>query len=307
MPIIVIASVQLLLSQLHCSDFWIQIRKVFAAVSEPNYAVPWVYKPQDARTGTAFAVWWGNSISTWDLFTTFHIIKVLVASECWIFVGQIAGACYEIDHYSFKSSSQKLVLWPLKQWNTSFQFVKGMNNQNSFDKLATWGNRWLLTNAHVIRHAAVIQVRKRGDHQKFIAKVLCLGVDCDLAILFLGVPKFWTGDLQHIAVNPVKCFWRYRFRKCSQSFGVIATQDISNSDILKLETPTSTVNSAECFPAISSWGQWRIDHFGMPCLEFGWCWPSSFDRPCIQEFFFEASQNTCCKAHVALIADIFLL
>jgi hypothetical protein len=33
-------------------------RKVFAAVSEPNYGVPWVYKAQDARTGTAFAVWW---------------------------------------------------------------------------------------------------------------------------------------------------------------------------------------------------------------------------------------------------------
>eukprot|EP00434_Breviolum_minutum_P000591 symbB.v1.2.000514.t2/scaffold31.1/size418471/10 len=109
--------------------------KVFAAVSEPNYAVPWVYKPQDARTGTAFAVWWGNSISTWDLFTTFHIIKVLVASEC---------------------------------------------------------NRWLLTNAHVIRHAAVIQVRKRGDHQKFIAKVLCLGVDCDLAILTVEDRSFWN-------------------------------------------------------------------------------------------------------------------
>ena len=34
------------------------------------------------------------------------------------------------------------------------------------------GNQWLLTNAHVVRHAAVVQVRKRGDHQKFIATVL---------------------------------------------------------------------------------------------------------------------------------------
>lgn len=81
--------------------------KVFAAVSEPNYSVPWVYKPQDARSGTAFAVAWANE-------------------------------------------------------------------------------RWLLTNAHVVRHAAVLQVRKRGDHQKFLAKVLCVGLDCDLAILKLG-------------------------------------------------------------------------------------------------------------------------
>ena len=81
--------------------------KVFACVSEPNYAVPWVYKPQDARSGTAFAVAWQRQ-------------------------------------------------------------------------------RWLLTNAHVVRHGAVLQVRKRGDHQKFLATVRCVGLECDLAILKLG-------------------------------------------------------------------------------------------------------------------------
>lgn len=95
--------------------------KVFSAVSEPNYAVPWVYKPQDARTGTAFAVAWGN-------------------------------------------------------------------------------RRWLLTNAHVVRHAAVAQVRKRGDHKKFIAQVLCIGLECDLAILTVKDPKFWQ-DLPSVSLN----------------------------------------------------------------------------------------------------------
>ena len=41
-----------------CDAELLKCRKVFAAVSEPNYGVPWVYKAQDARTGTAFAVWW---------------------------------------------------------------------------------------------------------------------------------------------------------------------------------------------------------------------------------------------------------
>eukprot|EP00439_Symbiodinium_sp_Y106_P080481 s986_g19.t1 len=100
---------------------WEENLKVFAAVSEPNYAVPWAYKPQDefvpdARTGTAFAVAWGKE-----------------------------------------------------------------------------GNQWLLTNAHVVRHAAVVQVRKRGDHQKFIATVLCVGLDCDLAVLTVNSAKFWEG------------------------------------------------------------------------------------------------------------------
>eukprot|EP00931_Biecheleriopsis_adriatica_P086625 TRINITY_DN61248_c0_g1_i1.p1 TRINITY_DN61248_c0_g1~~TRINITY_DN61248_c0_g1_i1.p1 ORF type:complete len:528 (-),score=100.12 TRINITY_DN61248_c0_g1_i1:55-1638(-) len=99
--------------------------KVFAAVSEPNYAVPWVYKPQDARTGTAFAV-----------------------------------AC--------------------------------LGSKQS--------ERWLLTNAHVARHAAVVQVRKRGDHKKFMAKILCLGLECDLAILTVENAKFWQG-LPCVALN----------------------------------------------------------------------------------------------------------
>lgn len=90
--------------------------KVFAAFSEPNYAVPWAYKTQDARSGTAFPI-------------------------------------------AFKSNTR----------------------------------RWLLTNAHVVRYAAVVQVRKRGDHQKFIAQVLCVGLDCDLALLTVDDPSFWRG------------------------------------------------------------------------------------------------------------------
>jgi len=88
--------------------------KVFTAVAEPNYALPWANKPQDAKTGTAFAIPCGKS-----------------------------------------------------------------------------REGWLLTNAHVVRYAAVVQVRKRGDHQKYIARVLCVGLECDLALLTVEDPVFW--------------------------------------------------------------------------------------------------------------------
>lgn len=88
--------------------------KVFAAIAEPNYALPWANKPQDAKTGTAFAIPHGNS-----------------------------------------------------------------------------EEGWLLTNAHVVRYAAVVQVRKRGDHQKYIARILCIGLECDLALLTVDDPFFW--------------------------------------------------------------------------------------------------------------------
>lgn len=59
----------------------------------------------------------------------------------------------------------------------------------------TWEDRrLLLTNAHVVRHAALVELRRRGDHRKHAAHVLCMGIECDLAVL--EVPQdscFWEG------------------------------------------------------------------------------------------------------------------
>ncbi|OEH75383.1 putative trypsin [Cyclospora cayetanensis] len=39
----------------------------------------------------------------------------------------------------------------------------------------------------------VVQVRRRGDHQKHEARVICIGLDCDLAMLQVDDPDFWQG------------------------------------------------------------------------------------------------------------------
>ncbi len=63
------------------------------------------------------------------------------------------------------------------------------------------GNR-ILTNAHVIADHSFITVRKRGNAKKFIAKVVIMGPECDLAILdvvdkdfFEGMKALEIGDL----------------------------------------------------------------------------------------------------------------
>jgi hypothetical protein len=38
-----------------------------------------------------------------------------------------------------------------------------------------------------------VKVKKRGDDQKFLARVLAMGVDCDIALLTVDDEAFWEG------------------------------------------------------------------------------------------------------------------
>ena len=53
------------------------------------------------------------------------------------------------------------------------------------------GKRYLLTNAHSVEYHTQVKVKRRGDDRKFIAKVLAIGVDCDVACLEVEDPTFW--------------------------------------------------------------------------------------------------------------------
>lgn len=54
-------------------------------------------------------------------------------------------------------------------------------------------NRLLLTNAHCVTHARVIQVRKEGDVDKHEARILSICHQVDMAILTIDDNKFWEG------------------------------------------------------------------------------------------------------------------
>lgn len=53
------------------------------------------------------------------------------------------------------------------------------------------GECWLLTNAHSVEYHAQIKVKRRGDDKKFIAKVLAVGEECDIALLTVESEEFW--------------------------------------------------------------------------------------------------------------------
>ncbi len=54
------------------------------------------------------------------------------------------------------------------------------------------GNR-ILTNAHVVADQTFIQLKKDSDPRKYIAKVMAIGNDCDLALLTVNDPEFFKG------------------------------------------------------------------------------------------------------------------
>ena len=41
--------------------------------------------------------------------------------------------------------------------------------------------------------AAQVKVKRRGDDQKFIAEVLAIGIECDIALLTVKDETFWEG------------------------------------------------------------------------------------------------------------------
>jgi len=54
------------------------------------------------------------------------------------------------------------------------------------------GNRRIVTNAHGVAYHKMVQVRKHGDSLKYIARVLHIVHDSDLALLTVEDPQFWT-------------------------------------------------------------------------------------------------------------------
>lgn len=55
----------------------------------------------------------------------------------------------------------------------------------------------MLTNAHSVDHATQVKVKHRGSDTKYVAKVLSIGAECDLALLTVEDDAFWE------AVTPI--------------------------------------------------------------------------------------------------------
>ncbi|KAM3359569.1 protease Do-like 9 isoform X1 [Capsicum galapagoense] len=58
--------------------------------------------------------------------------------------------------------------------------------------------RRVLTNAHSIEHYTQVKLKKRGSDTKYVATVLAIGTECDIALLTVDGDEFWEG------VSPVE-------------------------------------------------------------------------------------------------------
>ncbi|KAJ0829145.1 putative peptidase Do [Helianthus annuus] len=58
--------------------------------------------------------------------------------------------------------------------------------------------RRVLTNAHSVEHYTQVKLKKRGSDTKFVATVLAIGTECDIALLTVEDDEFWVG------VSPVE-------------------------------------------------------------------------------------------------------
>jgi len=60
----------------------------------------------------------------------------------------------------------------------------------------------ILTNAHCVDNYAVVKVKKRGGSMKYVAQVLAIGRECDLALLTVREADFWRG-MRPIELGPL--------------------------------------------------------------------------------------------------------
>ncbi|XP_020597121.1 protease Do-like 9 [Phalaenopsis equestris] len=60
------------------------------------------------------------------------------------------------------------------------------------------GGRRVLTNAHSVEHYTQVKLKKRGSDTKYLATVLAIGTECDIAMLTVSDDEFWEG------VSPVE-------------------------------------------------------------------------------------------------------
>mmetsp|Transcript_105898 Transcript_105898/g.332041 ORF Transcript_105898/g.332041 Transcript_105898/m.332041 type:complete len:455 (+) Transcript_105898:1-1365(+) len=75
-------------------------------------------------------------------------------------------------------------------WSTSPQTTSAA----SAFALVLQGERFLLTNAHAVHHASLVELQRPGEDCKYLAKVVCRGPDCDLALLeVVDDGTFWEG------------------------------------------------------------------------------------------------------------------
>jgi len=76
--------------------------------------------------------------------------------------------------------------------NFSLPWQRKRQYSSSGSGFAISGRR-LLTNAHCVDHSTSVKVKRRGSDAKYVATVLSIGPECDIALLTVEDEAFWEG------------------------------------------------------------------------------------------------------------------
>ncbi|GAB4815905.1 hypothetical protein N2152v2_002951 [Parachlorella kessleri] len=76
--------------------------------------------------------------------------------------------------------------------NFSLPWQRKRQYSSSGSGFITQGRR-ILTNAHCVDHNTQVKVKRRGSDAKFVAQVLAVGTECDIAMLTVEDESFWEG------------------------------------------------------------------------------------------------------------------
>ncbi|QDZ19377.1 trypsin-like serine protease [Chloropicon primus] len=76
-----------------------------------------------------------------------------------------------------------------------WQKKRGVNSTSSGFVIRSANERGMviLTNAHSVEHHTQVKVKRRGSDEKYLARVLSIGIECDIAMLTVDDENFWKG------------------------------------------------------------------------------------------------------------------
>ncbi|GAB2281478.1 Protease Do-like 2, chloroplastic [Dionaea muscipula] len=129
------------------------------------------------------------------------------------------------------------------------------------------GDGKLLTNAHCVEHGTQVKVKRRGDDQKYVAKVLARGIDCDIALLSVDNEEFWNdieplqfGKLPHLQDSVTVVGYPLGGDTISVTKGVVSRIEVTSyahgsSDLLGIQIDAAINPGNSGGPAFNSKGQ----------------------------------------------------
>ena len=127
--------------------------------------------------------------------------------------------------------------------------------------------RRVLTNAHSVEHHTQVKLKKRGSDVKYVAKVLAIGVECDLALLkvedddfFVGIAPVQFGPLPHLSAPVSVIGYPIGGVAISITSGVVSRTEVTNYahggiDLLGVQIDAAINSGNSGGPAFNSKGE----------------------------------------------------